>query len=241
MKQRIYRKGEIRARADGQPGVTLHAITTNCVDDYGSFWQPDAFDESLERRLPTLVWSHDWNEPLGPADGFRTSDDGPDIDFLFSDFDAVPIARRAHAQVLDGTIRDCSVGFWNAQRRDPTDEERKQWPGIKEVIEKAELDEVSLVIRGAVPGALVAGVRSAAQVRQDAAEAFAAKVVAGEMTPEQAQVALDLLATSPDGEAAGEPTGAGDEGEQPSAEDIEAAQDAALAELEGVLADRSRL
>lgn len=236
IQHRAMRGIEIRAvDVDGKPGVTLHAIKPGVVDDYGSLWRADAFDESLARRLPTLCWAHDWSEPLGPAVDYETSDDGPSIRFLFSDFEAVPQARRAHAQVGDGTITDCSVGFWNVQRRDPTDEEKQQYPGITEVIEKAELDEVSLVLRGAVPGAKVLAVRSA-KVAVDAAVELARRVQDEEITVDQAKAALDLLAV----DEAGAQQPAGEEGEQPDPAEIEAAQDAALAELEGVLADRSR-
>lgn len=158
--------GRVRAaRVKGKPGVTLHVIQPGVVDNFGSLWMPGTFDESLRRRLPTLCWAHNWSEPLGPGVGFRASSQGPDVDFQFSNFEAVPMALRAHAQVVDGTIRDCSVGFWNAQRRDPTNAEINKYPGIQEVIEKADLDEVSLVIRGAVPGAVVAGVRQQSRGR----------------------------------------------------------------------------
>lgn len=195
IERRSVRNVEIRAtEVDGKPGVTLHAIRPGVVDDYGSVWMPDTFDESLAQRLPTLCWAHDWSEPLGPGVDYETGEDGPAIRFAFSDFDAVPIARRAHAQVADGTIQDCSVGFYNATRRDPTEQERKAYPGVKEVILKAQLDEVSLVLRGAVPGAKVLAVRGA-KVAVDAAVDLARRVQEGEITQDQAKAALDLLAT----------------------------------------------
>lgn len=157
---REIRRGQVRAKAGGKPGVTLKVITPYVVDDYGSCFMPDTFDESLAKRGPVLCWSHDWEDPLGPYVGHRKDVDGtPIIDFLFSSFDAVPRARQAHAQVLDGTIRDCSVGFSNTQRRKPTDAEAQKWPGVREIITKADLDEVSLVVRGAVPGATVLDAR----------------------------------------------------------------------------------
>lgn len=232
---RAVRNIEIRATGtDDAPGVTLRAIRPGVVDDYGSLWEPDAFDESLEERLPTLCWAHNWSEPLGPGLAFRTSSDGPDIDFGFSDFDAVPQARRAHAQVVDGTIQDCSVGFWDAQRRDPTDEEVKKYPGIREVIIKAKLDEVSLVLRGAVPGANVMGVRSP-QGSVDAAIELARRVAEGEITSDEAKAAWDLMVV--DGEAA-----AGGTGEQEQQEPDPVDHAALDAETDAVLAslDRSR-
>lgn len=228
--------GEIRAAdIDGQPGVTLHVIRPGVVDDYGSLWAADTFDESLARRMPTLCWAHDWGEPLGPAVDYRTGPDGPEIDFTFSDLDAVPMARRAHAQVTDGTIRDCSVGFWNVQRRDPTDDERAKYPGIREVITRADLDEVSLVLRGAVPGAKVMAVRSGGEVEFDAVVEIARRKAAGELTDGEAKAALELLAEAEPGET-GEPA-AQEPAPEVDAADIEALNadaDAALALIDGL-------
>lgn len=179
---REHRGGLVEIRATdvaGKPGVTLHAIRPGVVDDYGSLWSADAFDAALGTRLPVLCWSHDWTDPLGPAVGYRTGPDGPDVDFVFSDFDAVPQARRAHAQVMDGTIVDCSVGFSNTRRRDPTPEEVAQYPGVREVILSADLDEISLVMRGAVPGAKVLAVRSDEMVSKQVAANLIAQLGAG--------------------------------------------------------------
>lgn len=194
-RKRETRRAELRAaEIDGKPGVTLKVITPGVVDDYGTVWTPDVFDEALATRGPVLCWSHDWSEPLGPMAAYRTGSGGPDIDFLFSDFDAVPMARRAHAQVADGTIVDCSVGFTRAEWRDATESDKQQWPGAREVITKAGLDEVSLVLRGAVPGAKVLAVRSSgATVDVDAVVELARRVTAGELTQEEAQAAIGLL------------------------------------------------
>ena len=193
---------EVRAaEVNGRPGVTLHAIRPFVVDDYGSLWMPDTFDASLAERMPTLCWAHEWEDPLGPATGYRTGPEGPEVDFVFSDFDAVPSARRAHAQVSDGTIQDCSVGFSGAKRRDPTDEEIAKYPGIREVIYEATLDEISLVLRGAVPGAKVLAVRSARSgevVDLTAVEEIARRVVAGEIDQATADEMARLLSAPPD-------------------------------------------
>lgn len=229
---------EVRAaEVNGRPGVTLHAIKPYVVDDYGSLWMPDTFDASLAERMPTLCWAHEWEDPLGPATGYRTSPEGPEVDFVFSDFDAVPSARRAHAQVSDGTIQDCSVGFSGAKRRDPSEEEIAKYPGIREVIYEATLDEISLVLRGAVPGAKVLAVRSARtgeQVDLDAVVAIAAKKAAGEIDQATADEALAMIsspgATPPEPPAEEEPEAL------PELDDAIAEADAALA----TLTDRSR-
>lgn len=194
---------EIRAEVldDGARAITLHCIRPNVVDDYGSLWNPHCFDESLLLRMPTLCWSHDWSEPLGRGLSFEPSDEGPQVKFRMDDFDDVPMARRAFSQVRSGTIDDCSVGFSNVDRRSPTEEEEKQFPGVKEVIEKADLDEVSLVLKGAVPGAKVLATRSVAirsgMVDEELVVTLAKKVNAGELTREEAKEAL-VLATVPD-------------------------------------------
>lgn len=231
--KRERRAGLIEIRATdvaGKPGVTLHAIRPGVVDDYGSLWMPDTFDESLARRLPTLCWSHDWGEPLGPATGFRTSEQGPDVDFVFSDFDAVPMARRAHAQVVDGTIQDCSVGFSNTKRRDPTDEEVAQYPGVREVILQADLDEISLVMRGAVPGAKVLAVRSDETVPKQAAAQLLTQLGAGTIDLADALQQLKGGEVAPEIDEIEDEPEADDEGDA----ELDAEADAALALLDRV-------
>lgn len=229
MSKREQRRASIRAaEVDGRPGVTLKAITPHVVDDYGSVFMPDTFNASLEQRGPVLCWAHEWEEPLGPYLSHTADEDGsPVISFAFSDFEAVPIARRAHAQVGDGTIVDCSVGFSQTERRSPTKEEEVRWPGVREVITAATLDEVSLVLRGAVPGAKVLSMRSGGQVSVDAVVELAKRQSAGEITEAEAQAALKLLAGT---EGAPPPA---PEGEPPPAEgltdaEVDAMMDEAL-------------
>lgn len=189
------RIAEVRAVGDDRT-VTLHAIRPNVVDDYGTLWDAHTFDRSLSERLPVLAWSHDWSDPLGHGVSYETSDDGPTVKFQFDDFADVPQARRAYSQVRSGTIKDCSVGFSNVKRRDPTDQEQQTYPGVREVIFEADLDEISLVLRGAVPGAKVLAFRSAGQtVDSDELVTIAKKVAAGELTQAEGKAALALLAT----------------------------------------------
>lgn len=236
--------GEIRAVTDetGTPSVTLRAIRPDVVDDYGSVWMADCFDEALGQRLPALVWAHDWSNPIGRGVDFRTSGDGPDIIFEFDDFEAVPTARRAYVQTKSGTIRDCSVGFSvpSGGRREPTSDEQKRWPGVREIITKAELDEVSLVLRGAVPGAKVMAVRSGSVIPADLAGSLLAQLGAGTITLE------DALRQAREGATAAE---AGEEipppeGEQKPETEVDdeaaAALEAEMDDALAVLAERSR-
>lgn len=225
--------GHIRAveAPDGTRTITLRPVTPGVVDDYGSLWMPDVFDRSLDERLPTLAWAHSWSEPIGRATAWEADGDLRTITFRLDDPAAVPTAGRAYAQVQSGTIDDCSVGFSNTQRRDPTDDEVKQYPGIREVILEADLDEVSLVLRGAVPGAKVLAVRArGAEVDADLVIELARRVEAGDITQAQAEIALDLAA-----EEAGDPPDPehdDDGGDPDDVADAEAALDDALALIE---------
>lgn len=170
IEHRTFRNVEVRAAGEGpngRPVVELRAVTPGVVDDYGSLWNPATFDERMTARTtadpddtPTLCWAHDWSDPIGHGVSYRSDEGGPMVGFELDDFEAVPRARQADAQVRSKTIRDCSVGFSHVERRDPTDDERSAYPGIKEVIDVADLDEVSLVLRGAVPGAKVLALRA---------------------------------------------------------------------------------
>lgn len=202
------------AAANDPRVITLRLITPGVVDDYGSLWMAHCFDEDLGQRLPSLAWAHNWSEPIGGGFDYRTSDEGPDVMFEFDDFDAVPRAKQAYFQTRSQlrrrpTITDCSVGFFYVQKRTPTAAEEKEYPGITEVIEKAGLDEVSLVLRGAVPGAKVLAIRSAGgTVEEELVVALGRKVAAGEITEEEAKAALRLAA---DDAGEGDPSGTGDQ------------------------------
>ena len=235
IEHRAIRGAQIRAVAEGgEHFIDLQIITPNVVDDYGSVWMEDCFDRSLDERMPTLAWAHDWSEPIGRGVSWsREPGEGPVVRFRLDDFDAVPTARRAFAQVQSGTIDDCSVGFSNTARRDPTEAERQQWPGAREVIESADDDEVSLVLRGAVPGAKVVAYRSgerAVTVPIDAVTELARKVNAGELTEEDALTALDLLGVDDDQADDEGADGGGAAGALADAalDELEAAADAAL-------------
>lgn len=245
MEQRTVRHA-IRAAEGDVPGITVRAIVPGVVDDFGTLWDAHAFDDSLNERMPRLAWAHRWDEPLGPPVGWEPSDEGPLIRFNFSDFDAVPIAKRAYAQVQDGTLEDVSVGFSYVPggKREPTPEERTTYPGIREVVSRAILPEVSLVLEGAVPGAKVMAVRSAktragAVIDLEALYQIAEDKAAGKITPEQANAAVELLATV---DAGAEPDAGGDEDTdaEPTPEEIAAAEAAAQA-LDAALLDTEAL
>lgn len=225
--QRQHRTGEIRAtQIDGQPEGTIEvlAVAYGVVDDYGTRFVPGVFNESLEQRLPTLAWAHSWNEPIGRATAWREADEGLYLRLRLDLHDDVPRARQAWAQIESGTLDDVSVGFLRLADRTADD-------GVEEIV-KAELDEVSVVLRGAVPGAKVLATRAGGgTVDVDAAVVLGKKMAAGEVTFDEAVETLRLL--SDDGTPA-EETG---EGEDPPSEIDAEAVAAAEAEADAALAD----
>jgi len=224
---RNHLRGEVRAvTAEGTFEVL--AVAYNVVDDYGTRFIKGVFNDSLDQRLPVIAWAHDWSEPIGRATGWSETDEGLFITGRLDLGGAVERAKQAHEQMLSGTLTDVSVGFWRLADRTADD-------GVTEIV-KGDLDEVSVVLRGAVPGAKVMAVRSARtgeMVEVDSVVAIAEKVAAGEISQAAADEALRLL-SSP---------GAGGSVEEPPAPDplpelVAAEADADLAIA--TLTDRSR-
>lgn len=140
----------------------------NTVDEYGTEFSPECFVESLERRMPRIVWGHDWTDPIGRWIRWENviDDDGVRLDLVgeFDDFAAVPRARQAYAQLKSGTIDQFSVGFMPEEARIVVHDG-------DEVVQftRGRLDEASLVLVGAVPGTALLSVRHPAiQTRNDA-------------------------------------------------------------------------
>lgn len=221
-------RGEVRAVADDGT-IELLAVSYGITDDYGTQFQRGTFTESLEQRLPVIAFGHDWSDPIGRATAFREDDDGLYLTARLDIGGAVPRADQAYAQLRSGTLTDVSVGFMRTSSEDRDGHV---------MITKAELDEVSVVLRGAVPGAKVLAVRSARtgeMVEVDSVVAIAEKVAAGDISQAAADEALRLLSSSGTGAPPVEST---DDTGDPAPElvDALAEADAALASL----TDRSR-
>lgn len=196
------------------------------ADDYGTSWERGVANAALEQRMPVLAWGHSWVEPLGRAVRWWEGDDGLYMEFAFDDPDAVPRARQARAQVESGTLTDVSIGFVREASK-PNDDGTV-------AITKASIDEVSIVLRGAVAGAQVLAVRSGAVVSADVAAQLAAQLVAGDIDAAEFFSALKEAANTPSSvEPAEEP--------EPEVEVDNGALDAEIdAALDGVLRSARR-
>lgn len=177
-------------------GKTFEAVVLryNVVDDYDTRFRPGVFAESLAQRLPRICWAHRWDEPLGRYVDFRDTDTELTLIGEFDDFEAVPRAKQASAQLRSRTIDQFSVGFMRLASEDVDPEEVMGQRGVVDIT-KGQLDEVSLVLVGAVPGTKLLAVRSGgtATVDTDALVEIAKRKAAGELTDAEAQAALDLL------------------------------------------------
>jgi HK97 family phage prohead protease len=196
--RRTYQAGEIRVAGDGH---TIEAVVLayNVIDDYNTRFRPGCFTESLEERLPRICWAHRWDEPLGRWVDYRDTATELTLIGELDDFDAVPRARQASAQLMSGTIDQFSVGFMRLADEAVDPEEVDGTRGVVDIT-KGQLDEASLVLVGAVPGTKLVQVRSGLVVPEDAVVDLAKRVVAGELTKDEAKAALDLLATDDDQE-----------------------------------------
>lgn len=194
-KRREIRSARVAEVAEDGRTIVVRAVAYGVVDDYGSVWQRGVFARSVGERMPVFAWSHNWEEPIGRAIAADDREDGFYLTLRASNPEDVPRARQAVSQFADGTLTDVSVGFSNMTRRAPTDEEVRAMPGAREIMEDGDLDEVSAVLRGAVPGAQLVMQRSGrhSAVDVDAVVELAKRVTAGELTQAEAAVALELL------------------------------------------------
>lgn len=191
--RRAIRASEVRAPDDGTRMFEAVVVNYGVLDDYETIFDAGCFAASLETRLPRITWAHDWSEPLGRYVDYKDTDESLTLVGEFDDFDAVPRARQAMAQLRSGTIDQFSVGFVR--------EEVTQ--GEDEIVHftKARLDEAALVLAGAVPGTKLIGIRSqrggievVRQVPEELVLDLGGKIAAGEMTKAEALATLDLAA-----------------------------------------------
>lgn len=181
---RLARVGQIRAIEDGgQVGrFAARVMQYNVLDDYKTEFAPGVFNESMAEFMPRITWGHDWHDPLGRWIAYEETD-GKYLDLVgqLDDFEAVPRARQAYAQLQSGTISQFSVGFM------PLAYERDNETDII-TFTRARLDEVALVIVGAVPGTELLALRNRPRINirsnvltLDAATSILVKLSQGEL------------------------------------------------------------
>jgi HK97 family phage prohead protease len=181
---------EVRT-SDSDPGLFEAVVLRyGVVDTYNTTFDPGCFRESLEERLPRITWGHDWKDVIGRYVDHKDDRDALTLVGQLDDFDAVPRAKQAHAQLRSGTIDQFSVGFHRKPGGTKMVEEREHFTN-------AGLDEAALVLSGSVPGTKLVSVRAAGmtvmrQVPEDYLDHLAEMVESGKMTKDRALIAIDL-------------------------------------------------
>lgn len=177
----------LRVDDDRKHQVRVTVCPYGVVDEYKTRWMPGVWTRSLEHRQPPMCWGHNWIDPIGHMADKDDNEKRLEMLYGLDDFDAVPRARQAYAQMKSGTIRDTSFGF-KLLRDEPAED------GVFNQLE-ARLDEVSPVLLGAVPGAGITAVRNVpvADVLR-----LSRAMEDGEMTLEQALAVVSSIAGSDD-------------------------------------------
>ncbi|GAA1712302.1 hypothetical protein GCM10009765_71770 [Fodinicola feengrottensis] len=204
---------ELRALDEEKRQFTARVCSYGVADSYGSVWAPGVFTRGLQQKLPKCAWGHDWTEVIGRGISYEEHPDGLDMTVQLDDFDAVPKARQAWAQLKSGSMDEFSFGFARQQWSEKRDDLELYGPDARELMTEARMDEISLVLKGAVPGTRLLSTRSEARMSRESAADLLTRVAAGAMPLVEALRALDAedRAEAPSDGPAGapdEPSGA---------------------------------
>lgn len=100
--------------------------------------------ESSTNRKIAFLWQHNMADPIGRILAIEELEDGAYAEVQLSNFDAVPNAKRAWYQLVDGDINQFSFGFRYVWDKMEYDENLDAFI-VKEVV----LHEISVVTLGA--------------------------------------------------------------------------------------------
>ncbi len=195
MTKRLTRSLEIQDVSEDGRNFTAMAVRYGVKDSFSTIFDRGCFNDSLGQRLPTITFGHSWADIVGRAKSWEDTDEGLIIHARLSDPEAVPRARQLMAQLRDGDIDDVSVGFSVDDEGQKRDEE-----GVTHFV-RATLDELAIVLKGAVPGARVLAVRSSptAVIRAETAGQICARLETGQITLREALQELeDGIEEAPD-------------------------------------------
>ena len=104
----------------------------------------DRGPESNTNRKIVFLWQHETDEPIGRPLKIEEREDGAYAVIQLSDFDAVPLAKRAYSQLKDGTLNQFSFGFSYVWDKVEYDEELDAF-----IVKEVKLYEISVVTFGA--------------------------------------------------------------------------------------------
>lgn len=110
------------------------------------------FAKSIQERGPgssthrkiAFLWQHDLHDPIGKILKIEEREDGAYAEVQLSNFDAVPNAKRAYCQLIDGDIDQFSFGFEYVWDKIEYDEAADAF-----IVREVKLFEISVVTLGA--------------------------------------------------------------------------------------------
>ena len=156
----------VSTQVDPESRTAVHRITSWALDRDDELVDPAGIVLDHYRDNPAVLFNHEVESPVGKAlwikpDGnglvmkskypARPADLHPATPFKP---DEVFALMSCDPPVLTGA----SIGFIPLEIRDPTPEERQQFPGVRQVISKSLLTEVSMVAVPCNPEALLVAV-----------------------------------------------------------------------------------
>lgn len=100
--------------------------------------------ESSTHRKITFLWQHDVHDPIGKVLKIDEREDGAYAHVQLSNFEAVPNAKRAYHQLMDGDIDQFSFGFEYVWDKVDYDESTDAF-----IVKEVKLFEISVVTLGA--------------------------------------------------------------------------------------------
>lgn len=183
--------GEIRSTDDEKRQVVARVCSFNAAPDtYSTTWKSGVFSDSLRSQMPVVCWGHDQRNVVGSVIDYAEQPDGLDVTIQFANPDDVPQARAAYSLIKDGHIKGWSFGFLNGKTQpDPNHRGALQFT-------KADLYEVSPVVRPSVPGTRTISVRSAEgesrEISEETLSAMIASQVAEAIAEGKRSVTVDV-------------------------------------------------
>lgn len=156
-----YKSFALRSVDEGAGTISGYFSTYDRIpDSYGDVIEKGAFTETLKARKESghpfpLCWNHDLDQIIGAVDSVEDDEHGPLMTAHFFD---TPLAQEKRELVKQGVVYQFSFAFDVAGWKAPTDEEEKA--GIREILTKLDLFEVSIVPIPANPRAEVTEIKS---------------------------------------------------------------------------------
>lgn len=195
-------RGPGTAKPDARPGFTAKLVSYGVPDTYRTSWQRGVFAAALEIRsargasIP-VVWDHNWADPVGQVVAYRDEKDGFYGDVEFDDFEAVPRAKQAYAQMQPNpTTGKPTMGQFSFAFVRGEEEEDTEHRGVMRQTSVKDVQEFSIVLNGSVPGTRVTATRAAGRVDARTAASLIERVTAGELELTDALIELRTAAGS---------------------------------------------